>query len=54
MKALALHTGAPTVHWKDNTSFISFVDEGHVMLMEAQPIIIFHMKSLSEKVYQHF
>ena len=26
MKALALHTGAPTVHWKDNTSFISFVE----------------------------
>ena len=26
MKALALHTGAPTVHWEDNTSFISFVE----------------------------
>ena len=26
MEALALHTGAPTVHWEDNTSFISFVE----------------------------
>ena len=26
MKALALHTGEPTVRWKDNTSFISFVE----------------------------
>ena len=23
MEALALHTGAPTIHWEDNTSFIS-------------------------------
>ena len=23
MEALALHTGAPTVHWEDNTSCIS-------------------------------
>ena len=28
--------------------------EGHVLLMEEQPIITFRMKSLSEKVYQHF
>ena len=26
MKALALHTGAPTVHWEDNRSFVSFVE----------------------------
>ena len=26
MKALALHTGAPTVHWEDNTSFISVLE----------------------------
>ena len=23
MKELALNTGAPTVHWEDNTSYIS-------------------------------
>ena len=28
--------------------------EGHVLLMEAQPMIPFHVKSLSKKVYQHF
>ena len=27
MKALALHTGAPTVHWEDNTSCISVVED---------------------------
>ena len=26
MEALALHTGAPTVHWEDNTSCISVVE----------------------------
>ena len=26
MEALALHTGAPTVHWEDNTSCISSVE----------------------------
>ena len=26
MKALALHTGAPTVHWEYNTSCISVVE----------------------------
>ena len=26
MEALALHTGTPTIHWEDNTSFISFVE----------------------------
>ena len=26
MEALALYTGAPTVHWEDNTSCISFVE----------------------------
>ena len=26
MEALALHTGAPTVHWEDNTIFISVVE----------------------------
>ena len=26
MEALALHTGAPTVHWKDNKSCISVVE----------------------------
>ena len=26
MKALALHTGAPTVHWEDNTSCIYAVE----------------------------
>ena len=26
MEALALYTGAPTVHWKDNTSCISVVE----------------------------
>ena len=25
MEDLALHTGAPTVHWEDNTIFISIV-----------------------------
>ena len=26
LEALALYTGAPTVHWEDNTSCISFVE----------------------------
>ena len=26
MKALALYTGAPTVHWEDNTSYIYVVE----------------------------
>ena len=26
MEALALHTGAPTVHWEDNTIFISIAE----------------------------
>ena len=26
MEALALHTGAPTVHWEDNTCCISVVE----------------------------
>ena len=26
MEALALHTAAPTVHWEDNTSYISVVE----------------------------
>ena len=26
MEALALHTGASTLHWEDNTSFISVVE----------------------------
>ena len=26
MEALALYTGAPTVHWEDNTSCISVVE----------------------------
>ena len=26
MEALALHTGAPTVHWEDNTSYISVIE----------------------------
>ena len=26
MEALALHDGAPTVHWEDNISFIYVVD----------------------------
>ena len=26
MEALALHTGAPTVHWKDSSSCISVVE----------------------------
>ena len=26
MEALALHTGAPTVHWEDNASYISVVE----------------------------
>ena len=26
MEALSLHTGAPTVHWEYNTSFISVVE----------------------------
>ena len=30
MEALALHTGAPTVHWEDNTSFISVVEAKRV------------------------
>ena len=30
MEALALHTGAPTVHWEDNTSFISLVEAKRV------------------------
>ena len=25
MEALALHTGAPTVHWEDNKNFISVI-----------------------------
>ena len=25
MEALALHNGAPTAHWEDNTTYISFV-----------------------------
>ena len=27
MESLALHTGAPTVHWEDNTSFISVIED---------------------------
>ena len=30
MEALALHTGAHTVHWEDNTSFISIVEAQRV------------------------
>ena len=30
MEALALHTGAHTVHWEDNTSYIS-VDEARIV-----------------------
>ena len=30
MEALALHTGAPTVHWEDNTSCISVVEDKRV------------------------
>ena len=30
MKALALHTGAPTVNWEDSTSFISVVEAKRV------------------------
>ena len=26
MEALSFHTGSPTVHWEDNTSFISVVE----------------------------
>ena len=26
MKSLELHTGAPTVHWEDNTSYISYIE----------------------------
>ena len=26
MEALAIHTGAPTLHWEDNTIFISAVE----------------------------
>ena len=26
MEALALHTGAPTVHWENETSYISVVE----------------------------
>ena len=26
MEALSLHTGAPTVHWEDNTSYIFAVE----------------------------
>ena len=29
-EALALHTGAPTVHWEDNTSCISVVESRRV------------------------
>ena len=30
MEALALHTGAPTVHWEDKTSCISVVEAKRV------------------------
>ena len=30
MEALALHTGAHTVHWEDNTSYISVVKSKRV------------------------
>ena len=30
METLALHNGAPTVHWKDNRHFISFVEAKRV------------------------
>ena len=30
MEALALHTGAPTVHWEYNTSYISVVESKRV------------------------
>ena len=32
MESLALHTGAPTVHWEDNTSFIYVVESKRVTL----------------------
>ena len=31
MEALALHTGAPTVHWEDNTSCIYDVEAKRVL-----------------------
>ena len=30
MEALALHTGAPAVHWEDNTSCIYVVEDKRV------------------------
>ena len=30
MKSLALQTSAPTVHWEDNTSCISFVESKNI------------------------
>ena len=30
MEALTLHTGAPTVHWEDNKSCISVVEDKQV------------------------
>ena len=30
MKALSLHTGAPTVHWEDNTSCIYVIESERV------------------------
>ena len=46
MEDLALHTGAPTVHWEDNTCFIPFV-EAKILPLELNKLIflsIFYKK----------
>ena len=41
MEALSLHTGAPTLHWEDNTSFNSVVEAKIVTLQKtATPITL--------------
>ena len=49
MEALSLHTGAPTIHWKDNPSFITVVEYKRVTL-RVKPLTllsIFYKKILT-------
>ena len=40
MEALALYTGAPTVHWEDNTSCIYVVEAKRVTPRELNTLIL--------------
>ena len=49
MEALAIHTGAPEVHWEDNISYI-YVVESKDLLLELKKFIslsVFYNKNLT-------